>query len=319
MKKTTVAVIIACYNAEKWIARAISSALAEPEVSEVIVIDDASGDRTVAVAQSADDGTGRLKILTQSCNGGPSAARNRAIHESTSEWISVLDADDFFLSGRIKGLLCFTDNADLIADDLWQVSENDIQGARHPLLGESIKLPCTVSFEEFVLGNVSKGGKQRGEMGFIKPLMRRSFLKKHNITYQEPMRLGEDYEIYTRALGHGARLLLVPPQGYISVVRSNSLSAQHSEIDLLRLRDCNRQIEMDIPALSRTEKSALRKHFISIDCRLQWRLLILAVKQRNIAAAISCFLRPFPVAWYVTRQLFDQLCERGTKKICRQK
>ena len=94
-----VAIIIAAYNAEDTIARAIHSALAEAEVAEVIVIDDASTDNTVKRAQEAKDGSGRLHVLLQPNQAGPSAARNRAIRESTSPWISILDADDFLLPG----------------------------------------------------------------------------------------------------------------------------------------------------------------------------------------------------------------------------
>jgi len=103
--KATVCVIIAAYNAQKTIARAITSALAQAEATEILVVDDASCDNTVTEAEGADDDTGRLKIIVQPRNSGPAAARNRAISESTAAWLTVLDADDFFLPGRIKGLL----------------------------------------------------------------------------------------------------------------------------------------------------------------------------------------------------------------------
>ncbi len=48
-----VAVIIPAHNARRTIAQAIRSALAEPEVAEVVVVDDASGDDTAAIARAA--------------------------------------------------------------------------------------------------------------------------------------------------------------------------------------------------------------------------------------------------------------------------
>ena len=72
------------------------SALAEPEAFDVIVVDDASTDDTLSQACEADDGSGRLKLIPCASNGGPAAARNRALQESRAEWISILDADDFF-------------------------------------------------------------------------------------------------------------------------------------------------------------------------------------------------------------------------------
>ncbi len=308
----TVTVIIAAYNCAATIARAVASALAEPEVAEVMVVDDASTDSTIAAAKTADDGSARLKILIQHQNAGPAAARNRAIAQSAAPWITVLDSDDFFLPGRIRGLLAYAEHADMVADDMWQVSEHDIDGARRLLLGESLQSPQTVGFEEFVLSNVTRAGHNRRELGFIKPLMRRSFLDAHTIRYCESMRLGEDFELYARALALGARLLLVPAQGYVSVVRKDSLSGRHSETDLLRLRDCNTDL-MALPNLSASAKDALHRHYLSADCRYQWRMLILAVKQRNARAALAAFLRPYPVPLYLCKQLAQQVYLRSMK------
>jgi len=305
-----VCVIIAAYNAQATIARAIQSALNQPEAAEVIVVDDASTDDTVHIARAVFDSRGRLKVLVQPRNCGPSAARNRAIRESTSPWIAILDADDFFLPGRIKGLLTFSDNADLIADDMWQVAENAVEGPRKSLLGTPLMEPRTIRFAEFVLSNVTRRGRNRGELGFIKPLMRRQLLADHNIIYQEHMRLGEDFELYARALALGARLILIPAQGYISVVRPNSLSGQHSETDLMHLRDCDNILESSVP-LSKTDKKVLRQHYKSVDCRLQWRLLIIAFKNKDISGAMSTFLRPWPVPLYLFEQLLLQVYLRS--------
>lgn len=305
-----VCVIIAAYNAEGTIARAIASALAQPEVAEVIVVDDASKDNTVKAAHAANDGSNRLKILVQNINRGPSAARNRAIMESVSPWIAILDADDFFLPGRIRDMLAYSENADMIADDMWQVSENAVDAPRKSLLGKTLSQPKTVSFSEFVLSNVTRPGHDRGELGFIKPLIRRSFLDANNIRYQENMRLGEDFELYARALALDAKLVLAPVQGYVSVIRASSLSGQHSEQDLKNLRDCDRQLLSNLP-LCEADVNALRRHYLSIDCRLQWRLLITAVKTKNMRAALSTFLRPYPVPAYLFKQLALQVYLRS--------
>ncbi len=91
-----ICVIIAAKNASDTIDIAIRSALVEPEVAEVMVIDDGSTDTTSDVAHAADDGTGRLRVVRFDVNRGPSAARNHAISISSAPLISILDADDFF-------------------------------------------------------------------------------------------------------------------------------------------------------------------------------------------------------------------------------
>lgn len=307
-------VIIAAYNAQSTIARAITSALVQASVSEVVVVDDASTDETAIRARSADDGTSRLKILIQPKNAGPSAARNRAIAESTAPWLTILDADDFYLENRVQTLLNHAENADFIADSMWQVQDTAIDGPRTPLPQPPVPRPSTISFEDFVLSNVTRPGQHRAELGFIKPLMRRSFLQKHALHYQEHMRLGEDFELYARALGLGARMLLLPEHGYVSVVRANSLSGSHTETDLLNLRDCDRHLLKSLP-LQPSAKEALRQHFLSLDCRLQWRLLILAVKNKNPTAALATFLRPWPVPMYLLQKLSEQCALRGRKAL----
>jgi len=310
----SIAILIPAYNAARTIARAAQSALAEAEVGEVIVVDDASTDTTADAARAADDGSGRLKLLVQPQNAGPSAARNRAIGESTAPWIGILDADDFFLPGRMKRLLSFANSADLIADDIGQVNEDAIDGPRKSLLGEALSAPRQINFAEFVSSNVSDKKRPRGELGFIKPLMRRTFLDTHNLRYQEHMRLGEDYELYARALALGARLYLMPSQGYVSVMRVHSLSGQHAVEDLQHLRDCDDALSK-ISGLTLADKTALRQHYLSVDCRLQWRRLIDAVKKRDFRAAFTTCCRPWPVPLYLTSCLMEQAVLRTGKKL----
>ena len=95
----SVVVIIAAYNAGTTIQRAIWSALAEPETVEVIVVDDASNDDTLAQAAAADDGSGRLHLIPLATNAGPAAARNYALDHSVAPWVTILDADDFLSPG----------------------------------------------------------------------------------------------------------------------------------------------------------------------------------------------------------------------------
>lgn len=302
----TVCVIIAAYNAQDTITRAIKSALMQREVSQIIMVDDASTDTTVTTARSACDGSNRLRIIEQPHNQGPAAARNTALQNATATWVTILDADDFFLEGRITGLLLYKENADMIADNMWQVPHDDIEGPYTSLLNPAPTKAHPVSFEIFVASNISRRNRYRGELGFIKPLIRREFLEKNHITYREDLRLGEDFELYARCLAAKARMLLVPSQGYISVVRPNSLSGMHSEHDLKQLRDSDVDLLKNL-TLNAQEQQILRKHYLSIDCRFQWRMLILAVKKRDASAIIKSFARPWPVPAYLMGQLVQQL------------
>lgn len=296
----TVAVMIAAYNARATIGRAVSSALAEAEVTEVWVIDDGSTDGTPDTAAAADDGTSRLTVLRQPLNAGPAAARNRALTLSSAAWVCVLDSDDYLLPGRTGRLLAQGEAVEMIADDLIRVTP----GEEPPTLPTGPAMSVEIDLAQFVEGNISRRGRQRQELGFIKPLMDRRFLARHGLSYNPDMRLGEDYDLYARALACGARLRLVPPQGYVAVTRPDSLSGRHTIKDLRDLRDCSRTLAT-LPHLSAPARQALKRHYSSVDKRLQWRRLIEAVKARDPAAAAST-LTSGPVALHLARQLAEQ-------------
>ena len=306
----SVAIIIAAFNAEATIARAITSALAEPEVREIYVVDDCSSDQTAQNAKLADDGSGRLTILRRTSNAGPSVARNMALMLTKADWVGILDADDFFLPGRIAALLTQAENADLLADDMWQVSERHINGPRTPLLAMPLSTPMNVDFSRFVDSAIPRKGRMRGELSFIKPLMRHSLMKHYHVRYQEQLHLGEDFEIYARLLGVGGRLVVIPHRGYVSVVRPNSLSAKHSAHDLTLLRDCHDAMRDELP-LSNQAYRILEQHRLAIDKRAQWRLLIEAVKQNDPMAALQCFAGAPSTSWYLLKHLLEQVYLRG--------
>ncbi|WEZ85287.1 glycosyltransferase family 2 protein (plasmid) [Rhizobium sp. 32-5/1] len=233
-----VCVVIAAKNAGDTIARAIRSSLNQVETTEVLVIDDGSSDGTAKISRGADDGTGRLRVLSFETNRGPAAARNHAIAQSKSPIIAILDADDFFFPDRLKNLLAQKD-WDFIADNIAFVDEEKAADA-HLRLDAFPPAPRKLTLSEFIQGNISKRGVRRGEIGFLKPLMRRSFLDRHDLRYRDELRLGEDYDLYARALTKGAHYKIIHSCGYGAVVRGNSLSGSHRTIDLKRLFEADK-------------------------------------------------------------------------------
>jgi succinoglycan biosynthesis protein ExoU len=263
----TVCVIIAAKNASGTIARAIRSGLREGRVAEVVVVDDGSTDGTAEASREADDGSGRLKVLSLEINRGPAFARNHAIAHSSAPLIAILDADDFFLAGRFDRLL-EGDDWDFVADNIVFI---DGRGSVvEPAVPEFESAPRFLDLQGFIEGNISKRGASRGEIGFLKPVMRRSFLDRHGLRYKEELRLGEDYDLYARALVNGARYKIVHGCGYGAVVRPDSLSGRHRTLDLKRLYEADRAI-LAAPGLPKESAVALRRHERHIRGRYELR------------------------------------------------
>jgi glycosyltransferase involved in cell wall biosynthesis len=98
-----VSVVIPLYNKGPYIARALTSVLAQTfQDFEVIVVDDGSTDDGAAVVRGVDDP--RIRLIQQE-NQGVSAARNRGVKESKAEFIAFLDADDEWLSTHLEKLM----------------------------------------------------------------------------------------------------------------------------------------------------------------------------------------------------------------------
>lgn len=306
----SVGVLIAAFNAADSIDKAVRSALEQPQVTEIWVVDDCSTDQTVAAANAAEDGTGRLRIIEQPTNQGPAAARNVALERSRADWVCVLDADDYFLSGRIARMLNLAQGLELIADDLVRVQAAHESPAPFDEPGDPEVRAITLA--DFVQGNVSQEGQSRRELGFIKPLMRREFLARHGLAYDPDLRLGEDYVLYVRLLALGARLGLCRPMGYVAVERADSLSGRHRIEDLRALRDRDHELAALRP-LTATERRAFRAHYVSLDKRLQWRRLIEAIKAREPATALST-LTSIPVTVSLAQNLWSQLLVRSGLK-----
>jgi glycosyltransferase involved in cell wall biosynthesis len=100
----SISVIIPAYNVEQFIETAIVSALQQPEVSEVIVVDDGSTDKTLQIVKSLQLVNAKIKIYhhENSINKGRSATRNLGIQKATGDYISFLDADDYYLEHRFR-------------------------------------------------------------------------------------------------------------------------------------------------------------------------------------------------------------------------
>jgi glycosyltransferase involved in cell wall biosynthesis len=94
-----VSILIPCHNAERWIAQAIESAVAQTYApTEVIVFDDGSKDRSLDVIRRFRD---RIRWETGPNRGG-NAARNRLLELARGEWVQYLDADDYLLPDKLE-------------------------------------------------------------------------------------------------------------------------------------------------------------------------------------------------------------------------
>lgn len=97
----SVSVVIPAYNAARTIGEAIASVRAQSmPVMEIIVVDDASKDGTLAALEALAGPD--LIVVRQPRNAGGSAARNRGIDTARGDWVAFLDADDLWVEPKLE-------------------------------------------------------------------------------------------------------------------------------------------------------------------------------------------------------------------------
>jgi succinoglycan biosynthesis protein ExoU len=306
--RARVAVIIAAHDAARTIAGAVASALSQDETAEVVVVDDASSDGTADAALSASSGDARLRILRTTRNLGPAAARNLGIASTSAPFIAVLDADDVILPGRFEDLLKRS-GWDLIADNIVFLPDDEDLGQLAPKDRQATGLSA-LDLAGFALGNLAGKGGTRGELGFLKPVMRRDFLDRCSLRYDEGLRLGEDYDLYTRAMLCGARFLVAHRTGYAARVRADSLSGRHRTADLAALEAATRR-HLEAVGPDHAARPVLTRLHLEVAARHRLRVFLDRKAERGAGAALRFAVSPPSNLWPIARGVMrDKLAAR---------
>ena len=100
-----VSVVIPSYDSENTIVACVQSVLCQSYKDiEIIIVDDGSTDRSMAVLKDFLEKKmlqEKIRIVVQR-NQGPSAARNKGIDLAKGEFIAFLDSDDFWNPEKLK-------------------------------------------------------------------------------------------------------------------------------------------------------------------------------------------------------------------------
>lgn len=109
-------IVIPCYNRERYIVPAVSSALNQRDHNfEVVVVDDGSSDASLELLATIDDP--RLRIVAKSHTNAPDT-RNRCIVEAKGEYLVWLDSDDILHENALshyRALLQYWPQVDVIS------------------------------------------------------------------------------------------------------------------------------------------------------------------------------------------------------------
>jgi succinoglycan biosynthesis protein ExoO len=282
----TVSVILPAYEAAEFVGNAVRSALDQTLTDlEVLLVDDGSSDGTAHAARAAAGNDPRLRVIRQARNGGVSAARNAALRVARGRWIALLDADDAFTQDRLARLVAAADacNADLLADHV--LLQRDGTNA-----GPLFDLPRCYETAPLSPRRFVAIDSPTQPIGFMKPLLRRSFLDVHGLDYPEGIDAGEDFHVYVRCLLHGARLFCLRGAYYLATARAGSLSRTNAERTFATFERSTELLRQEAMRLGRGSTArALARRASDVRSYYAYDRLSDALHQRRFRDALPLF------------------------------
>lgn len=100
---TQVTVLVAVYNAERYLAQCLDSLLAQTMADiQVICIDDASTDGSAALLDDYARRDNRVEVVTLVTNKGQAHARNVGLKQARGRFIAYLDSDDWMAPDALE-------------------------------------------------------------------------------------------------------------------------------------------------------------------------------------------------------------------------
>ena len=211
LEQPAVSVVIPAYNAAWCVGKAIDSVLAQDfRDFELIVVDDGSTDETAAVLSGYGDA---IRVVHQA-NGGMSHARNAGIRAARGEFIAFLDADDWWLPGKLGNQIELMRSNTGIGFSSTAARVEDPEGR---LLNAWPCSPCETSFLAHLFqGNAGIAG------GSSALMVRRALLEKTG-GYDETLGGVEDADLWIR-LAAITEYACIPEPGVIILRRPGSVS-----------------------------------------------------------------------------------------------
>jgi glycosyltransferase involved in cell wall biosynthesis len=191
----SISVVIPAYNVAPYIAETLDSVFAQTLSGfEVIVVNDGSPD-TDELDRAVAPYLERVRYFWQE-NRGAGAARNRGLQEANGEFVAFLDGDDLWLPDYLEKQLEFVraGGYDLAYADARLFGDSPLAGKTYM---ESAPSHGPVTFLSLVRCecNVLTSGV----------IARRLALVEAGL-FEESLRRGQDFELWTRLARRGARL-----------------------------------------------------------------------------------------------------------------
>jgi len=228
-------IITPVYNCESYLKEAVQSVLDQTFCNwELIIIDDGSIDGSFKIANDLSLIDNRIKVLTHTLNvnKGVSATRNYGVSKSMGNWISLLDADDIWLPGKLQDeyeVIRSHPGVNFIYSYAKRQYENSFQAndKNHSLYGSGIQGELENPFRKMISGFITS----TSAVTFKKD----SFQKCGG--FNEEFSFAEDTLLFHRLMEHG-NIYFIDCVNSIHRIHSSSVFTVSSEERKTTARYC---------------------------------------------------------------------------------
>ncbi len=185
-----ISVIMAAYNAEKYLKEAIDSILNQTYTDfEFIIIDDGSIDKTASIIASYKDK--RIKYHKNKKNEGLIFSLNKGLDLAHGEYIARMDADDISLEDRFEKQIAFLEENNEIgacSTNLKYINVYGQQFSKDTWKQSSLPLEWLILFQN--------------PLAHPSMLIRNEVLRTYKLYYNKESYVAEDYDLWTRFILH---------------------------------------------------------------------------------------------------------------------
>ncbi len=205
-----VSIIVAAYNVEKYLSQCLDSLVNQTLTNiEIIVVNDASSDRSAEIINDYKSSYPSLKVITCVSNKGLASVRNIGLRAATGQYIAFADGDDW-VDVRMCEVLyrhAREHRAEVVIADATVFYENTKKFDQ--FFDQHIRQTLDARFRAMTFGLHSEPRVLLLEPVAWPKLYERTFLQKHSIQFEDGMNSYEDICFHFSVLMKAKRISLL--------------------------------------------------------------------------------------------------------------
>lgn len=145
-----VSIVMPLFNSEKYMRSSIESVLGQTHQAwELLIVDDCSTDRSLAIAREFAENEPRIVITPLAENQGSAVARNTALRIAKGKYVAFLDSDDIWFPTKLQTQISFMKSHKVH----FAYSDYEVINERSDVLGCRTSGP-RVNYNQLLTGNV---------------------------------------------------------------------------------------------------------------------------------------------------------------------